>query len=693
MAPALHGGELLKSLMGIDAKTLFRARQISNAGAFLAGSANNGAHAANGLTAMFIATGQDVANISESHAGLTYARPLDNGGCYWSITPTSLNAGLRTTRGARVVQCSLPQTQGSCYGDAGPPPEETAMTDMPWIKSYPAGVRWDIDIAPIPVPQILDDAVARWPDRPALEFMGKRLTYRELGGLVDRAAKGLQQQGVGPGIHVGLYLPNTPHYVIAFFGILKAGGTVVNYSPLDAARVLEHKIEDSRTDILVTLDLAALYPQVAAMLGATRLRKLVVGSIAEMTPAPDAVRAQMNAGKLLCDIPQDDRHVSFAQLLANDGRFVPHPVADPKDAIAVLQYTGGTTGLPKGAMLTHANLTAACAQAWATVDGILEEGNERILAVLPLFHMYALQVNMLFAMRCAAEIILHTRFDPDAVARDLTTKRISMLPGVPTMFTALINHPGVDKLDLTSLKYCGSGGAPLPLEVAQRFNKLTGCTLNEGWGMTETSPTGTFTPVKGMRKAGSCGMPMPRVNLKMLDLDDPTKYVPRGERGELCISGPNVMKGYWNNDKATAAVTTFDGFMRTGDVAYMDEDGFVFIVDRTKDMLLCGGFNVYPRNIEEAIYEHPAVEEVSVIGIPDEYRGQSPKAFIKLKDKAQPFTLAELQAFLKSRLGKHEMVQAIEIRAELPKTPVGKLSKKELYDEEAKKRAAAQASA
>ena len=583
----------------------------------------------------------------------------------------------------------LARIQVSCYGVAGLLSEEPAMPALPWIKSYPAGVRWDIAIAPMPVQQILDDAVARWPDRPALEFMGKRTTYRELSALVDRAAKGLQQLGVGPGIHVGLYLPNTPHYVIAFFGILKAGGTVVNYSPLDAARVLEHKIADSRTDILVTLDLAALYPQMAAMLGTTRLRKLVVGSVAEMTPAPDAVRAQMSAGKLLCDTPQDDRHVSFAQLLANDGRYAPHPIADPKDAIAVLQYTGGTTGLPKGAMLTHANLTAACAQAWATVDGILEEGNERILAVLPLFHMYALQVNMLFAMRCGAEIILHTRFDLDAVTRDLTTKKISMLPGVPTMFTALINHPGVDTLDLTALKYCGSGGAPLPLEVAQRFNQLTGCTLNEGWGMTETSPTGTFTPVKGMRKAGSCGMPMPGVILKMLDLTDPTRYVERGERGELCISGPNVMKGYWNNDAATAAVTTFDGFMRTGDVAYMDEDGFVFIVDRTKDMLLCGGFNVYPRTIEEAIYEHPAVEEVSVIGIPDEYRGQSPKAFIKLKGKTQPFTLRELQEFLKSRLGKHEMVQEMEIRAELPKTPVGKLSKKELYDEEAKKRAAA----
>jgi long-chain acyl-CoA synthetase len=259
------------------------------------------------------------------------------------------------------------------------------------------------------------------------------------------------------------------------------------------------------------------------------------------------------------------------------------------------------------------------------------------------------------------------------------------------MFTALINYPGADKLDLRSLKYCGSGGAPLPLEVAQRFAQLTGCNLSEGWGMTETSPTGTFTPVNGKRKAGSCGMPMPRVTLKMLDLDNPKRYVPLGERGELCIQGPNVMKGYWNNPQATAEVTTFDGFMRTGDVAWMDEDGFVYIVDRTKDMLLCSGFNVYPRNLEEAIYEHPAVAEVCVIGIKDEYRGQSPKAFVKLKEGAEPFTLAQLQDFLKDKLGKHEMVHALDIRAELPKTPVGKLSKKELYEEEAAKLAAAKA--
>ena len=566
------------------------------------------------------------------------------------------------------------------------------MNDMPWIKSYPTGVRWDIDIAPMPVQRLLDDTAAKWPDHPALQFMGKRTEYRELQALVNRAAKGLQQLGVKPGVHVGLYLPNTPHYVIAFFGVLKAGGTVVNYSPLDAARVLEHKVEDSRTDFIITLDMAALYPQIAAMLGHTRLKKLIVGSLAEMSAAADAVGAQMKAGKQLVDVPHDEHHLSFAQLLDNDGAFKPHEIKDPNEAIAVLQYTGGTTGLPKGAMLTHGNLSSACAQAWETVSGtppVLVEGEERVLAVLPPFHIYALTVNMLFGIRGAAELILHPRFDLEAVLKDLTTQKVTSFPGVPTMFTALINHPGIEKLDLGSLKYCGSGGAPLPLEVAQRFAQLTGCPLSEGWGMTETSPTGTFTPVHGKRKAGSCGMPMPRIVIKFLSLDDPMKYVAPGERGEICISGPNVMKGYWNNPEATAAVTTFDGFMRTGDVGYMDDDGFVFIVDRTKDMILCGGFNVYPRILEEAIYEHPAVAEVCVIGIHDEYRGQSPKAFVKLKAGADPLTLAQLQAFLKDRLGKHEMVQALDIRAELPKTAVGKLSKKELYDEEEKKRTAA----
>ncbi|HJV51982.1 MAG TPA: long-chain fatty acid--CoA ligase [Noviherbaspirillum sp.] len=565
-------------------------------------------------------------------------------------------------------------------------------TQFPWTKSYPAGVHWDAELPTMPVPQLLDDAARKWAELPALEFMGKRTTYRELQALVERAARGFQQLGVKPGVHVGLYLPNTPHYVIAFFGVLKAGGTVVNYSPLDAEKVLEHKVEDSETDIIVTLDLAALYPQMGRLLGSTRLQKLVIGNLAEMSAAPDAVRAQLQQARQLADVASDERHVRFSQLLDNDGAFQPYPIADLNEAIAVLQYTGGTTGLPKGAMLTHANLSTACSQYCATVSGepkVLEEGRERVLAVLPLFHIYALTVNMLFGIRMGAELVLHTRFDLEAAVRDLAEKKITIFPGVPTMYTAIINYPGIADYDLSSLKFCGSGGAPLPVEVNQSFQRLTGCCLVEGWGMTETSPSGTFTPVYGMQKVGSCGMPMPGATIKFVSVDDPAQEVPLGERGELCIKGPNVMKGYWNKPQATAESMTPDGFFRSGDVGYMDEDGFVYIVDRTKDMILCGGYNVYPRNIEEAIYEHPAVAEVSVIGVPDAYRGQSPKAFVALKPGAPGLTLEELKTFLKRRLGKHEMVQALEIRAQLPKTPVGKLSKKELYEEEARKRASA----
>lgn len=562
------------------------------------------------------------------------------------------------------------------------------MNDMPWIKSYPAGVRWDINIVPEPVQKILQDTVAKYPDRPAIDFMGKRLNYREMSDLVNRAACGLQKLGVKPGVHVGLFLPNTPHYLIAFFGVLTAGGTVVNYSPLDAAKVLEHKIEDSKTDLIITLDLAALYPQMAPMLGTTRLKKLIVGNVGEMSAAPDAVNAEMKAGKQLSEVPKDDRHVTFAELLDNDGAYQVHPIADPNETIAVLQYTGGTTGLPKGAMLTHSNLSSACQQAWETTTGtppVLVEGQESVLAVLPPFHIYALTVNMLFAVLGGAVVLQHVRFDPKAVLEDIANKKLTVFCGVPTMFTALINHPETSKYDLKSLKYCGSGGAPLPLEVAQQFAAITGCNLSEGWGMTETSPTGTFTPVNGMRKAGSCGMPMPGIDIKFLNVEDPSKYVALGERGEICIKGPNVMKGYWNNPKATADVTTFDGYLRTGDVGYMDDDGFVFIVDRTKDMLLCSGYNVYPRVLEEAVYKHPSVAEVAVIGIHDEYRGQSPKAFIVLKAGAQEITLKDMQTFLKDKLGKHEMIQAIELRPELPKTAVGKISKKDLYDEEDRK--------
>jgi len=564
------------------------------------------------------------------------------------------------------------------------------MTEAPWIKSYPSPARWDAPLALTPVHEILDAAAEQYGDRPAVEFMGKRATYRQLLALANRAAKGFQQLGVRPGVHVGLFLPNTPHYLVAFFGVLKAGGVVVNYSPLDAAQVLAHKVEDSETSILVTLDLPMLLPQMEPLVGHGPLRTLVVGGLDDMAGFPEY--AEPFGGT---PSPSDAR-VSFRALLANDGAYEPYPIGDPAETLAVLQYTGGTTGLPKGAMLTHGNLTAATSQYIETtkVDPpVLVPGEERALLVLPLFHIYSLTACMLLCLRLGAELVIHVRFDVEAVAKDLSAKKITVFMGVPTMYTALLAYPGLGELDLTSMKYVASGGAPLPLEVQERFRTVTGQDINEGWGMTETSPSGTFSPMRGTRKPGSCGIPVPGAMLEFASVQDPNVYVALGERGEICIKGPNVMKGYWKNEEATQDAMTPDGFLRTGDVAYMDEDGFVFIVDRIKDMLLCGGFNVYPRNIEEAIYTHPSVGEVCVIGIPDEYRGQSPKAYIALKSGAEQFTIDELKSFLKDKLGKHEMVQVIEFRDSLPKTPVGKILKTALYEEEAKRRAAEAATA
>jgi long-chain acyl-CoA synthetase len=562
----------------------------------------------------------------------------------------------------------------------------------PWLRSYPAGVDWTAPVAVGPVPQILDDAVAKWGDRPAIDFMGRKIAYRELGALVDRAAKGLQTLGVGPGSRVGLYLPNTPHTVISFFAILKAGGVVVNYSPLDAEAVLEHKVEDSETDFIITLNLSALYPQMERLLGKTGLKALIVGELGEMSADPAATRVHMEAAKQVMTVPADEHHIPFTKLLGNDGKYQPHPITDVTKGIAVLQYTGGTTGLPKGAMLTHGNLSAASYQYWMSTQGeyrLLKDGKERTLVALPLFHIYALTANLLLCVRIGAEIVMHARFELEPVLKDIAKKRITVFFGVPTMYHAILSYPGIETTDLSSLKYCGSGGAPLPVEVSQRFKEKTGCDISEGWGMTETSPAGTFTPVGQPAKPGSCGIPFPGITIKFISVDNPLQDVPLGERGELCIKGPNVMLGYWKNEKATAEMQANDGYLRTGDVGYMDEDGYVFIVDRIKDMLLCGGYNVYPRNIEEAIYQHPSVAECCVIGVPDAYRGQSPKAFVALKPGAEEVTLDEMKLFLKRRLGKHEMISELEVRAALPKTLVGKLSKKELIDEEARKRAQA----
>jgi len=562
------------------------------------------------------------------------------------------------------------------------------MTAPFWEKSYPAGVTWTQTFQAKPIWTLFDDAVARFAPRPCLEFMGKTLSYATVSDLIDRAAKGFQQLGVGPGIHVGLFLPNTPHYVICFLAILKAGGRVVNYSPLDAERELRYKIEDSQTDIIVTLDLNALYGNIGKMMGTTRLKKIVVCRLPDFLPFPKNLLFPLVKGKEIAAVPKDANHIRFAELIANDGRYTPHPVKDPAEEVAILQYTGGTTGQPKGAMLTHGNITATVQMyaSWtAGVDAVkLEDGKERVLMVLPMFHIFGLSAVLLRMLVVGAEFILHPRFELKAVMDDLHQKKITIFTGVPTMYAAITNLPNLKDYDLSNLKFCGSGGAPLPAEVQDKFENATGCKMIEGWGMTETSPAGTQTVYGGKRKRGSCGLPLPGVTIDIVDVDNPLQVLGINQTGEICITGPNVMKGYWNKPEVTAEAFA-GGRFHTGDVGYLDEEGYVFIVDRKKDMILSGGFNVYPRNIEEAIYEHPAVEECTVIGVPDQYRGQSAKAFIKLKPNAAAFTFEELKDFLKDKLGKHEMPVAMEIRDALPKTLIGKLSKKELVEEEKKK--------
>jgi long-chain acyl-CoA synthetase len=563
------------------------------------------------------------------------------------------------------------------------------MSEQIWLKSYPEGVDWNAELPEKPLYTLLDDAVSRFGERPAIDFLDRKYSYREVGELVARAARGFQDIGVAKGTKVGLFLPNCPQFIVAYYGILKAGGTVVNYSPLYAEEELLHQIEDSHTDIMVTLNLTALYPKMQAMLERSRVKKLIVGTMSEVLPFPKNLLFPLVKRKEIAKVPEDAAHQSFKQLLNNDGDYRPIEV-EPREDIAVLQYTGGTTGVSKGAMLSHAALYANTLQT-AIWDTHGTEGEERMLGVLPFFHVFAMTVVMNLSIHRGAEIIMHPRFELEAVMKDIVKKRPTMMPGVPTMYTAISNHPDITELDVSSIRVCLSGGAPLPVEVKQKFEQLTGARLVEGYGLTECSPVATANPFEGVPKGGSIGLPVPGTEIIISDREDPEKLMPQGESGEICIKGPQVMSGYWERPEATAE-TILEGRLRTGDVGYMDDDGYTFIIDRIKDLVLVSGYNVYPRHVEEAIYQHPEVAEVTVIGIPDDYSGQAVKAFVVLKgDKA--LTTDELKAFLDQRLGRHEVPKAIEFRDELPKTMIGKLSKKELVAEEMEKYEKAKAEA
>jgi long-chain acyl-CoA synthetase len=552
---------------------------------------------------------------------------------------------------------------------------------LPWLNRYPPGVDWSMALDVAPLYCLLDDAVERHGPLPCSVFLGKTLTYAEIGRLVDEAAAGLQRAGVKKGTKVGLFLPNTPTFIVYFFAVLKAGGTVVNYNPLYTVSELSSQVEDSDTELMITLDLKVLFDKVDALLQSEVLQRAVVCSFTALLPGAKAALFRLFKSKDLARpllSPARERILSEGDLIAGGGEASRVPI-DPMTDVAVLQYTGGTTGTPKGAMLTHANIYVNVQQvaSWAPE---LADGEERVLGILPFFHVFALTVVMNFGIAKGAEIIIMPRFTLDEALHLIDKSRPTVMPGVPTLFNALMNHPKINSYDLSSLKFCLSGGAALPVEVKQQFEAITGCKVVEGYGLSETSPVVTCNPLEGPVKVGSIGLPLPQTVISLRDLGDPAREVPQGEKGEICIKGPQVMLGYYKRPQETADQTVGE-FLRTGDVARMDAEGFFFIEDRIKDLIISSGFNVYPRRIEEAIYEHAAVAEVTVIGIKDNKRGEAPKAFVKLKPGATA-TVEEIFEHLKPKISKIEMPAVIEFRAELPKTMIGKLSKKELKAEE-----------
>lgn len=556
---------------------------------------------------------------------------------------------------------------------------------LPWLAAYPEGIDWNKTYEPAPLTRLLDDAVRKFPDNTCTNFLGRTQTYRTIGEGVEKAARGLAGLGVKKGSKVGLFLPNCPSFIVYYFAALRLGAVVVNYNPLYSLEELSHQVADSGTEVMVTLDLKVLFEKVEQLMATGALEKAVICSFAGLLPSGKAVLFRLFKARELAAPEKSDvaDRITLEGKLLEGGVDYTVPDIDPENDIAVLQYTGGTTGTPKGAMLTHANLYINVQQVvdWAPS---LQDANERVFGVLPFFHVFAMTVVMNFGIARAAEIVIMPRFVLDDALKLIHKSRPTVMPGVPTLFNAIIHHPKLQSFDLSSLRFCISGGAPLPLDVKSRFQSLTGCKLVEGYGLSETSPVATCNPVDGPVKEGSIGQPLPQTIVSLRDLSDPEKEVPAGEKGEVCIKGPQVMRGYWNKPEETENV--FVGpFLRTGDVAVMDEEGFFYIVDRIKDLIIASGFNVYPRRIEEAIYDHPDVEEVTVIGIKDDYRGEAPKAFVKLRAGAM-LTDDALMEFLRPKLSKIEMPAEIEFRKELPKTMVGKLSKKELQAEEARRR-------
>ncbi|MEM2211172.1 MAG: long-chain fatty acid--CoA ligase [Nitrososphaerales archaeon] len=540
-----------------------------------------------------------------------------------------------------------------------------------WIKFYPSWVKPNLEYPKIPLSEIFRNSVNKHPNHIALIYYDARITYKQLDEYVNKCARALNELGLHKGDRVALCLPNIPQYIIAFFGILRAGGIAVPCNPFYKERELEYQINDAGAKIIVTLcdkiqgfDACDVIMRIK---NKTKLESIITTSMADFLT--DEYKKRLRVERIHYDNTYDLMN------LIKDQINQPLLTQIEFDEVALLQYTGGTTGIPKGAMLTHYNLVsnAVAMSEW------LKLKNDICLGVLPFFHIYGLTVSMNASLYSASTLILIPRFDAKIVMEIIERERVTVFCGVPTMYIALINHPDILKYNLSSLRVCVSGGAPLPSSLIESFKRFSSAQLIEGYGLTEASPVTHCNPL-GFNKPSSIGIPIPDTEAKIVDLNDPLKELKVGEIGELAVRGPQVMKGYWNKISETELVLK-NGWLLTGDIAKMDEDGYFYIIDRKKDMINVSGLKVWPREVEDVLYEHPAVKEVAVIGVADPYKGESVKAYVVLKDGYQgKVTENELIAFCRERIANYKVPKLIEFKEQLPKTSVGKVLRRALRE-------------
>lgn len=539
---------------------------------------------------------------------------------------------------------------------------------------------WDTTFEAISLPDMLERAVAHAPDSPFLHFLGRTYSYGEIFTEARRFAAGLVAHGIKHGDRVGLFLPNVPIYASAYYGAMMAGAIVVNFSPLYSVEELSWQVGDSGTRVLVTVDVPELYQTAAQVLEESQLETLVVGSLSEMLPWIKGTALKLLKRSQIAQVGWGKATRKWSETLKPwpDNE----PTLDTVDDLALLQYTGGTTGRPKGAMLGHEQLSRN-AQQVAAISPFDDPRAEVFMGALPFFHVFANTALLNHAVAAGASIAMVPRFEAKQVLQTIEKYKATGFPGVPTMFQALLDHPDLTKTDLSSLKVCISGGAPMPAQVHTRFEEVTGVRVVEGYGLTESAGVVSTNPYEGTRKKGTIGQLVPGTQIILLDKEDPTKLAPEGEPGELAIHGPQVMRGYWQRPETEAQVFVtreYKRYLRTGDVAIMDDEVFLKIVDRIKDMISVGGFKVFPSVVEDVILAHEAVKEALVIGVPDDYKGEVPRAYVTVETGSE-LSSAALKGWLNERVGKHERVDQVVIREELPKTIIGKLDRKALRAE------------